>query len=368
MDKEIELININSDKHWQEVVNNFQKKEFYIKDLIPDQLNELTELGRFDESYLPNKKDLLGVAIIYQLLNKVIRILPRESFMRLLCSRNRNLINNEEQKKFSSINVAVAGLSVGSNICRVMAMQGGSMKLSIADADVISTSNLNRISASLFDVGEKKAVALERQLLSINPYIKIRAFSNGINEKVITDFALNADIIFDEVDDLPLKLSLRNYAKKMSLPLIMITDNGDNVMVDIERFDKNQNLLPFHGLLSRSDLSIIEGSCGKLSPQDRVKLSLKIVQPHNAVQRMQDSLLEVGTVLNTWPQLGTAANLAGVVGSYIVRKIALNELLVSGRHQVSIDERLMIGHGNIRHRIHHKMHTNKFIHQLRRCP
>ena len=52
---------------------------------------------------------------------------------------------------------------------------------------------------------------------------------------------------------------------------------------------------------------------------------------------MQDSLLEVGKSIYSWPQMGNAATLAGVSLSYVVKRILLGESLVSGKKEVNLD-------------------------------
>lgn len=361
------ILYIRSKVELQKIIKKYKTSGYSFVDLFNYQTEELMELNsiKFGRgiSDLTNeyKQNNLGNVVIYPWRKSVLRILPEDDFFTLLTSRNKYLINKSEQECFQKTTLAVAGLSVGSNIVLAIVMQGGCKNIKIADSDELSTSNMNRIITDLHCIGENKAKSLAKRLYDINPYVNIEVFSNGINTNNITEFADGANIIFDEIDSLYLKLDFRFITKEKKIPLVMITDNGDNVMVDIERYDLDPNLLPFHGLLSQEDISALQKSRGQLSPKERVALSLKIVQPQNAVKRMQDSLLEVGKTLKTWPQLATASFLAGSVGSSIVKKIANNDPLNSGRLHISVDSALIPGYSSKKSVDERLRHTEKFL-------
>lgn len=339
-----ELIRCNTELEVREKVEYYSSKRYIYSDLFPDQAKELVELRSIvtkeEPSQLFKEYSLktFGTIVVYHYKKIVLRILEENDFYTLLTSRNKNLINIQEQDKLRRARLSIAGLSVGSNIAIAVAMQGGCSVIKLADNDKISTSNMNRILTDLFSVGENKCESLAKRLYEINPFLNIELYPEGIDDDNIDGFIYESDIVFDEVDSLNLKLDLRLKAKNNRVPLIMITDNGDNIMVDVERYDLQPELDYFHGLLSKSDIEILSKSKDKyMSPKERAVLSLKIVQPQNAVKPMQDSLLEVGKTLKTWPQLATAALLAGVVGSYIIRKVVTGQPLNTGRLHVSID-------------------------------
>lgn len=369
------IIKLTSMKHLQKISRQYEQEGYLFRDIFRSQAEELVDLSlvrlsvRSSKNYsIPLKQyeeNNFGSIVIYPWRKSILRILSEVDFFHLLTSRNRYLINIDEQDRYKKTILAVAGLSVGSNIVLAVVMQGGCKTIKIADNDEISTSNMNRIIADLFSVGENKSINIARKLYEINPYIDIKIFSEGVDKSNIDDFLDKADIIFDEVDNLNIKLDLRVVAKSKKIPLVMITDNGDNVIIDIERYDLDPSLLPFHGLLSQEDVNLIRKNRAKLSPQERVNLSLKIVQPQNAVERMQDSLLEVGKTLKTWPQLATASFLAGSVGSYITRKITTRGALNTGRLHVSIDSILIPGY-NLREAVKKRdEHTKNFLNNLK---
>lgn len=362
-EKEIEKIPLSSSDQYDRLANDYKVRGCTVKDLLGVQLEELKEVYRFTGDKL-TEPDNIGELFYFDHNSTLLRILPKTSYLKLLTSRNRNLINLAEQKKFQGVVVGIAGLSVGSNICSTLVMQGGPLKLLVADPDVLSTSNLNRVPYNLFDVGDKKIDALKKKLLAVNPYCEFKSYNDGLTANNIGSFVGDSDIIFDEIDNLALKIHIRDLAKEERKPVIMITDNGDNIMIDIERYDSEKDLPLFHGLLSDSDVEFIKSKKGSLTPQDRVAMSLKIVGPDNAVPRMQESLLEVGKTLNTWPQLGTASNIAGAVGSYIVRKISNGDHIINGRLHISIDEIVLPDYNSKREITNRRQMTIEFLKKI----
>jgi hypothetical protein len=64
------------------------------------------------------------------------------------------------------------------------------------------------------------------------------------------------------------------------------------------------------------------------------------IGPENVTVRMQESLLEMGKTIVSWPQLGGAALISGASVAYCIRKILNNEPLEDNRALVSLDEKM----------------------------
>jgi tRNA A37 threonylcarbamoyladenosine dehydratase len=79
-------------------------------------------------------------------------------------SRNRNLINEEEQSRLYNASVLIAGMSVGSNVVEALVSQGIGGKFILADMDIVEPSNLNRIRSPLHHVGLHKVDAISRKV------------------------------------------------------------------------------------------------------------------------------------------------------------------------------------------------------------
>jgi hypothetical protein len=316
-----------------------------------------------DKHFAKKQSWQLGSWVYFPWNGNLVHILEKELFIESRTIRNKDLITAEEQKKYAEFTVGCAGMSVGSNVALALAITGGSQKIKLADGAVISASNLNRIVAGVGDIGSSKSLVVSRRLYEMNPYMDIERYQENITDETIDAFFLKpwpVDVIVDEIDDLKTKIRLRVEAKKRRLPVIMATDLGDDVMLDVERYDLDPNLPLFHGLVENAE-ELLTKEVGK---REWLKHAVAIVGPKNASVRMQQSLLKVGTKLVTQPQLGGTALMSGVVAAYAVRQLALGEKLKSGRTLVSLDGHLREDLATRQHKRTHKKHTKQLTRAL----
>lgn len=299
------------------------------------------EVDAFVVDVTSGKKNEWGTWIYYPWLNKCVHLPPKKELRQLRTSRNRNLINSEEQDKLYATTIFIAGMSVGSNVVEALVSQGIGGKLLLADMDVIDPSNLNRIRAPLHHVGLHKVEAISRKIWEMDPYLEIIQLHQGVSTEVIeTTFGMHTvDIVIDEMDALDMKILLREKAKSLRLPVIMAADDGDDALLDIERYDLDQEMQLFNGSVPADILSKI-----KAGGIDRRELGQLIgryfVGPDYIPLRMYESLMEVGKSLPSWPQLGGAAALSGVSVAYAAKKIILGQPLKVGRTLISLDQKL----------------------------
>ena len=263
----------------------------------------------------------------------LVHYLPDAWHQELRTARNKNIITVDEQKKYYKAAIGIAGLSVGSHAAFTISMMGGAKIMKIADPDVISGSNLNRIRYDFTSLGVKKCQIVLEKLYQMNPYGAVYVYDEGITEKNIDEFLSGLDVLVEEMDNLEMKIRLRLEAKKRRIPVVMATDNGDGILFDIERYDLDPTLKIFNGVVG--DLTIDEFK--KISPSEMPRLSTKIAGQYLVHPRMQTSLLEVGKTLYAWPQLGSAATLSGVAVAYVVKRILLGEKLKTGKLEVNLD-------------------------------
>ena len=112
----------------------------------------------------------------------------------------------------------------------------------------------------------------------------------------------------------------------------MATDNADGVIMDIERFDLEPDASIFHGALEGFDVKGVNESKRKMYEAMARIIDIKLVP-----ERVQNSVVEVGKTLYSWPQLASAATLSGAIIAYTIRKIALGENIKSGKHEINVD-------------------------------
>jgi molybdopterin/thiamine biosynthesis adenylyltransferase len=293
-----------------------------------------TELNEFIKDYTNGLElENCGQWVYFPWIDTIVHILDENEHQELRTARNRNLITEAEQSKLYDFKIAIAGLSVGSHPALTTTMMGMCKNIKIADPDEISGSNLNRIRYDFTKVGSKKCDVVEELIYQMNPYADVVAFNTGVDKNNIDNFLEGIDLLVEEVDNLEMKITLRQEAKKRGIPVLMATDNGDGVIIDIERYDLDKNLSLFNGALG--NITIEEFS--KIPPSEMPKLATKIAGPSIVDTRMLLSLSQVGKTIYSWPQLGDAATLCGVVIAYLVKRIALDLEVKTGKIEVNLD-------------------------------
>lgn len=288
------------------------------------------------ENKVPSNKR--GRWVYFSWIDTLVHILEEEAFFQVRTARNKNLITADEQKKFYDAVVGIGGLSVGNSVALALVLQGGAKHIKLADHDKLALSNTNRIRTGVDTLGIPKVEVTARQIYLINPYAHIELFPEGLSPENIDTFFANPklDVFIDEMDNLAIKYLTREYSKKYKLPVVMAADNGDNGVVDIERYDLNPETPFFHGRMGEVSYDMLS----KLDKFGIGKYITKLVGPENVTERMQQSLLEMGKTVVSWPQLGGAALLNGSAVAYCVRKIVNNQELESNRALIVLDEKL----------------------------
>ncbi len=302
----------------------------------PQHALGVAELRRFTNEQLGySDARRYGIWCYYPWRNEVVHILPETEFRELRSARNRNHITAAEQVRLRRKIVGIIGVSVGQAVAMTMTLEGVGGEFRLADPDQISLSNLNRIRSPLRDIGRNKAVVAARQMLEIDPYLKISVYSDGLDEGNLAPFMSNPrplDILVEECDDLYIKLLGREHARRLRVPVLMHT--SDRGLLDIERFDLDPTREPFHGRLSHVSSEDLRG----LSAEQKIPFVTQLLDLGMMSNRAKASLREVGKTLTTWPQLGSAVARGGATVTAVARRILLDHDQASGRFYDDIDD------------------------------
>lgn len=258
----------------------------------------------------------------------------RRPFHRLRLDRNRNKITQAEQDAFGTLTIGVIGLSVGHAIAHTLAQEGLCGRLRIADFDSIELSNLNRIPATVLDLGVNKAVVVARRIAELDPYLETSVFATGLTEENIEEFFAGLDLVIEECDSLDIKLLVRAEARKRRIPVLMET--SDRGLFDVERFDDEPDRQLFHGLLGDIDPASLQG----LSTTDKAPHVMRILQTGQLSARMAASMVEIDRTVSTWPQLAGDVQLGGATVAAAVRRFGRGSQLRSGRIRIDLDAQL----------------------------
>lgn len=264
----------------------------------------------------------------------LVGVLGPRGYRTLRLDRNRNLITTAEQDRLSGLRIGVAGLSVGHVIAHTLAAEGICGELRLADFDTLELSNLNRVPATLFDLGVNKATAAARRIAEVDPYLPVAVFEDGLTADNLDAFLQGVDVVVEECDSLDMKVALREAARLRGLPVLMAT--SDRGLVDVERFDEEPNRAVMHGLLGDVNAESLAG----MSSRDKVPYVLTYLDGGRLSARMAASLVEVDRSISTWPQLAGEVTLGAAAIVEAVRRIGLGEPLRSGRVRIDIGDAL----------------------------
>jgi molybdopterin/thiamine biosynthesis adenylyltransferase/nitroreductase len=260
----------------------------------------------------------------------VVAVLGPVAYRQLRLDRNRNKITAAEQDRLGRWRIAVIGQSVGHAIAHTLAMEGLCGRIRLADFDDLEVSNLNRVPATVLDVGVNKAVVTARRIAELDPYLDVEVCAGGVTDDTLASFFDGVDLLVEECDSLDIKVAAREAARERGIPVVMET--SDRGLIDVERFDLEPDRPVFHGLLGDLSAAELRG----LSTIDKIPHILRILDPDQLSATMAASMAEVGETLTTWPQLAEDVTLGAATVAAAVRKTARGEAQ-SGRSRVDLD-------------------------------
>lgn len=205
--------------------------------------------------YYPNTGDLIHVAP-----KDWHRLSLVTSSNLLLADPDRKLSWEEIRVKFNNFVPAIAGASVGSNIALALSMDLRPEVVKLADPHNHKVSNGNRKPLSYRDIVQmqaemvlsqtgtelkNKAIAGAESMQSLDPYQVVFAYFEGVrdeNKKAFLEgnrVEPRASVVIEEVDDPDAKIYIRQAAREARVRLIMATDVGSSVQLDIRPFDSD---------------------------------------------------------------------------------------------------------------------------------
>jgi len=343
---EIYRLNVTSDRLILDQLIQDGKVSF-IHDDILSQLQELIKClnpsKRIAEPDYPeliiqhlngHNIDEYGIWIYYPWNRRLVHLLDEIEFIEVRTNRNQYKITKPERDSLLQKRIGIIGLSVGQSIALTICMERGCGELRLADFDVLELSNLNRIRTGLHTIGVLKVVAVAREIAEIDPFIKVKCYSEGLNEGNLDDFFLNGgplDLLIDECDGLDMKIISRFKARELGIPVLM--DTSDRGMLDVERFDLEPDRPILHGKVN----DINPGNIKSLSNEDKIPIMLQMLGVNDISLRGKVSMIEVQQTINTWPQLASSVVLGGGVGADVSRRILLKQLHDSGRYYIDLE-------------------------------
>lgn len=137
--------------------------------------------------------------------------------------RSELLLGKEGLERLKSANVLIVGVGGVGAYAAEMLVRVGIGRVTIADSDSVSESNINRQLIALHStVGRLKTDVLAERLIDINPELQLRVVPEYIKDEK-TDEILDSDTfdyIVDAIDTLSPKLALIKGALDRKIPIV----------------------------------------------------------------------------------------------------------------------------------------------------
>ena len=138
-----------------------------------------------------------------------------------LVTRNDGYVTPEAQDRLRRLRVLIAGCGIGSSFAE-LAVRMGIEHITLADADTVGDTNLNRQFFSATDIGTSKVKALAARLRAINPAALITEVDQYLDKDNTAALVSQADFIFDTIDFLALGaiVGLHDECRRQQKPVI----------------------------------------------------------------------------------------------------------------------------------------------------
>lgn len=188
--------------------------------------------------------------------------------------RTELLVGTEKLDRLRKAHVLVVGIGGVGAYAAEMIARSGVGHLTIADADVVSVSNINRQLVALHStIGQSKCDIMAERLRDINPEIELTVVNRFIKDSE-TDALLDSakfDYVVDAIDTLSPKLALIHGALERGIPLVSSMGAGaktDPTLMEIKDISKTHHCPLAHMLRKRlHKIGIKRGFWAVFSPE-----------------------------------------------------------------------------------------------------
>lgn len=188
--------------------------------------------------------------------------------------RTELLLGSEKLDMLRNANVLVVGVGGVGAYAAEMIVRAGVGHITIADADRVSESNINRQLVALHStIGMEKCDVLSARLKDINPELRLTTVNRFIKDSE-TDALLDSDkfdYVVDAIDTLSPKLALIKGALDRGIPLVSSMGAGaktDPTLMEIKDISKTHHCPLAHMLRKRlHKIGIKRGFSAVFSPE-----------------------------------------------------------------------------------------------------
>ena len=133
----------------------------------------------------------------------------------------------EAQEKLKLANVLIVGCGGIGCLSAELLARAGVGKITLIDADMIETSNLQRqIAYTPADLGFYKAEILAKRLMQINPYIEIVSLTTLLDAQNAGTLIAQQDLVLDGCDNFSTRYLVNQYCRQLNVPLLSASAIG----------------------------------------------------------------------------------------------------------------------------------------------
>jgi tRNA A37 threonylcarbamoyladenosine dehydratase len=198
------------------------------------------------------------------------------------------LLGDEKLKKLQNANVLVVGLGGVGAYAAEMIARSGVGRMTIADADTVSPTNINRQLIALHStIGKEKSELMADRLRDINPEIELTVVNRFIKDDE-TDALLDSDkfdYVVDAIDTLSPKLALIKGCLDRGYPVVSSMGAGaklDPTKVEIADISKTHHCPLAHMLRKRlHKIGIRKGFKAVFSAEPPVEGAMVLCEEQN---------------------------------------------------------------------------------------
>lgn len=202
--------------------------------------------------------------------------------------RTELLLGEEKLAMLRRANVLVVGVGGVGAYAAEMIVRAGVGRMTIADADKVSETNINRQLVALHStIGREKCDILAERLKDINPELQLTVVNRFIKDSE-TDALLDSDrfdYVVDAIDTLSPKLALIKGALDRSIPLVSSMGAGaktDPTLLEIKDIAKTHHCPLAHMLRKRlHKIGIKRGFWAVFSPEPVRKGAMILCEEQN---------------------------------------------------------------------------------------
>ncbi|MFW5773397.1 MAG: tRNA threonylcarbamoyladenosine dehydratase [Tangfeifania sp.] len=202
--------------------------------------------------------------------------------------RTNLLIGPENLEKLKAANVLVVGLGGVGAVAAEMICRAGVGKMTIADGDVVETTNRNRQLPALKSTeGRPKTEILAKRLLDINPGLELNSVFEFIRDERAVELLKSQpyDYVVDAIDTLSPKVFLIHHSLELGLNLVSSMGAGGKVdpsKVAVTDISKSYNCKLARMIRKRlNKLGIKKGFKVVFSPEEVDENAIRLEESQN---------------------------------------------------------------------------------------